>query len=259
MKRWKRKRDRWGQRGGEKKAEGHREIKKRGGEAVSERQQCQQRGTVVFSACCWLACHQLAWGRCNRERSVIIAVNLPQSTCAFRLLIFTKIQRSQSGFQHFTPVKTDKKKEEERHRVSVSNFCLCPGSVCFLRAKKHILDDNFCFCFFSPPICFYRQHWTFQSDWCVNHCLLSCGVQQLLFAFSTGVCGSHCRRAASCKLQISFHTHDSPIESAYTCNHMLQPSDRSFPLPTGRDKLSPSTVPPCTLNILFRYTWTHFT
>lgn len=31
MKRWKRKRDRWGQRGGEKKAEGHREIKKKGG------------------------------------------------------------------------------------------------------------------------------------------------------------------------------------------------------------------------------------
>lgn len=142
--------------------------------------------------------------------------------------------------------------------MSVSNFCSCPGSV-FSQSKETHFRWQLLFCFFSPPICFYRQHWTFQSDWCVNNCLLSCGVQQLLFAFSTGVCGSHCRRAASCKLQISFHTRDSPIESAYTCNHMLQPSDRSFPLPTGRDKLSPSTVPPCTLNILFRYTWTHFT
>lgn len=51
----------------------------------------------------------------------------------------------------------------------------------------------------------------------------------------------------------------SPIESAYTCNHMLQPSDRSIPSLNGRDMLSPSAVAPCTLNIVFRYTWTHFT
>lgn len=51
----------------------------------------------------------------------------------------------------------------------------------------------------------------------------------------------------------------SLIESAYTCNHMLQPSDRTVPSPTARDKLSPSAVPLCSLNKLFRYIWTYFT
>lgn len=216
-----------------------------------------ERGTVVFGACCWLACHQLAWGRCNREHSVIIAVNLPQSTCAFRLLIFTKIQRSQSGFQHFTPVKTDKKWQRTAPHECIKILLVLRLCVCFLRAKKHILDDNFCL--FCSHLFFTVNVGLFSLTAALTGASYRVEFSSKRSPFSTGVCGSRCRRAASCKLQISLHTRDSPIESAYTCNHMLQPSDRSFPLPTGRDKLSPSTVPPCTLNILFRYTWTHFT
>lgn len=128
------------ERGREKGRERHRELKKK--EAASERQQCQQRGTVVFGACCRLACHQLAWGRCNRECLVIIAVNLPQSTCAFHSLIFTKIQRGQSGFQHFTPIKTkDKSRKRTAACIVNQNWGSC---VYFFREKKHISDDNFC-------------------------------------------------------------------------------------------------------------------
>lgn len=135
--------------------------------------------------------------------------------------------------------------------------------MCFLRVKKHIRAPATSR--FLLGRLFSDQHLSenpaLQCDWCVHRRLLSCRVQKLQRSFSTGVCGSRCRRAGSCKLLISLRTHDSPsqIESAYTCNHMLQPSDRSIPLPTDKDKLSPSAVPPCTLNVVFRYTWTHFT
>lgn len=88
MERLKRKRDRWGQREGEKAAERQRELKKKttkktksGSEQASE-QQCQKRATVVVCACCRLARHQLARGRCNWERWVIMVTNLPLNTCA---------------------------------------------------------------------------------------------------------------------------------------------------------------------------------
>lgn len=87
MERLKRKGDRWGQREGEKAAERQRELKKNnkktksGSEQASE-QQCQKRATVVVCACCRLARHQLARGRCNWERWVIMVTNLPLNTCA---------------------------------------------------------------------------------------------------------------------------------------------------------------------------------
>lgn len=111
MKRLQRKRDRWGQRDKES-------LKKKG----ASEQQCQKRGTVVFHACCQLARHQLARGRCNWELWVIIATNLPQNTCAFPL-IFTKMQRGHSCFQRLAPVST-KAAAKRRKRKSGGNESL---------------------------------------------------------------------------------------------------------------------------------------
>lgn len=58
-----------------------RALKKKKKTGASE-QQCQKRATVVLRACRRLARHQLARGRCNWERWVIIATNLPLNTCA---------------------------------------------------------------------------------------------------------------------------------------------------------------------------------
>lgn len=154
-------------------------------------------------------------------------------------------------------------KKENRTATHISKLRLRRGScVFFLRVKKYISDSNFRrhFCF----VLWWASFWNiplFSVTGAFAAFLLSCWAQKLPLCFSTGVCGSHCRRAGSCKLLISLRTHESPslIESAYTCNHILQPSDWSILSPTGRDKLSPSAVAPCTLNIIFIYTWTHFT
>lgn len=55
---------------------------KAGASERASEQQCQKRATVVVCACCRLARHQLARGRCNWERWVIMVTNLPLNTCA---------------------------------------------------------------------------------------------------------------------------------------------------------------------------------
>lgn len=126
----------------------------------------------------------------------------------------------------------------------------------FVSSEQHISDDNFYhhFSFFAINISLNIP--LFRATGVFAACLLSCNVQRLPLCFSTGVCESRYRRAGSCKLLISLHIHQSLslIESAYTCNHMLQPTDRSILSATGRDKLSPSAVPPRTLNVVFVYT-----
>lgn len=116
-----------------------RESFKKAEKTVSEWQQCQKRRTVVFGACCWLACHQLAWGRCNWERLVIIAVNLPQSTCARRLVISTKIQCGHSGFQRFS-LPTTKRKERAAAYIYRGRVTFCEKRSASYQEIKSISD-----------------------------------------------------------------------------------------------------------------------
>lgn len=72
------------QMGPDRRRESSRETKRAYKKKKKEKreQPGQKRATVVFRACCRLACHQLARGRCNWERWVIIATNLPLNTHA---------------------------------------------------------------------------------------------------------------------------------------------------------------------------------
>lgn len=78
---------------------------------------------------------------------------------------------------------------------------------------------------------------------------------------STGVCGSRRRSVASCKFQISLGDHERPPdlrESAYSCNCVLRPSDRSGGA-AEIPYLHRLWTPPPPLTALFQHTWTHFT
>lgn len=154
--------------------------------------------------------------------------------------------------QHFN---NRKKKSTPKHIANLwryCDFCLFPQSKTTHFRRQLLLFFFFAAINISLNIPLFRATGVFAA------CLLSCSVQRLPLCFSTGVCESCYRRAGSCKLQISLHIHQSLslIEFAYTCNHMLQPTDRSILSATGRDKLSLSAVPPCTFE---RSIWTNFT
>lgn len=94
-------------------------LKKKG----ASEQQCQKRATVVFRACCQLARHQLARGRCNWELWVIIATGLPLNTCASPL-IFTTLRRGRSCFQRLAPVSTTDAAERRKWKSGGLNHSL---------------------------------------------------------------------------------------------------------------------------------------
>lgn len=264
MKRWKRNRGRWGQREGEKKAERHRELKKE--DAASERQQCQQRGTVVFRCMSSVglppvSMRQMQPGALGNYRG-----EPPSEHMCFPLANLHKDSTWPVWFStfHLYLNNRHKKEKEKKNRTAAhkvyQNCGYVEAPLCFLRVNETHFRWQF-LPFFKNFLrsASLRNIPLFSVSGAFTVVSYRVEFSSSRASFSTGVCGCHSRRAASCKLLISLRTQDSPshlIESAYTCNHMLQPSDRSIPSPTGRDTLSPSAGPPCPLNIVFRYSWT---